>query len=156
MAKVREQRVRVHDIDSRCDIEVEGKFEQIVMIVANPKGRRIVEDLWPDVQWTSDRVFSRDHSAEWLFTHARVTRLPPHFTTPLTFATPDSLGFAVACALYRRGWPVRVVYYTGQGDDVRLNTFGSPPNEAKGADLALYAEYVPPSGYAPSVCTLHH
>jgi len=41
------------------------------------------------------------------------------------------------------------VYYTGQGDDVRLNTFGSPPYEAKGADLALYADYVPPGGYTP-------
>lgn len=115
MAKVREQRVRVRDIDSRCDIQVEGKFEQIVMIVANPKGRRIVEDLWPDVQWTSDKVFSRAHSAEWLFTHVRVTRLPPHFTTPLTFATPrftwvcsgmrivSSRLACEGCALHRAG-----------------------------------------------------
>ena len=153
MAKRREQSVQVglRDIYSRFDIQVEGKFERVVMICANPKGRRIVEDLWPDVQWTNDEVFSRAHAAQWLFTHVRVTRLPPHLeeTTPLAFATPDSLAFAVACALYRRAWPVRVAYYTGQGDDLQVNMFGLPPNEPKGADLALYADYVPPGGYAP-------
>ena len=153
MAKARERRmqVRVRDIDSRFDIQVEGKFERVVMICANPKGRRIAEDLWPDVQWTNDEVFSRAHSAQWLFTHMRVTRLPPHLeeTTPLPFAPPDSLALAVAMALYRRGWPARVVYYTGEGDDLLLNTFGSPPNEEKGADLALYADYVPPGAYTP-------
>ena len=120
-------------------------------ICANSKGRSIVEDLWPDVEWTSDEVFSRVHSAEWLFTHVRVTRLPPHLeeTTPLVFATPDSLAFAGAFALYRRAWPVRVVYYTGEGDDLQLNAFGSPPDDAKGADIALYADYVPPGGYTP-------
>lgn len=103
------------------------------------------------MQWTNDEVFSRGHAAQWLFTHVWVTRLPPQLeeTTPLAFATPDSLAFAVACALYRRAWPVRVAYYTGQGDDLQFNTFGLPPNEAKGADLALYADYVPPGGYTP-------
>jgi hypothetical protein len=56
MARAREQSapVRVADIDSRFDIQIEGKFEQVVMICANPEGRRIVEGLFPDVQWTSD------------------------------------------------------------------------------------------------------
>ena len=150
-ARARSVQVRVGDIDSRFDIQVESKFERVVMICANSTGRRFVEDLWPDVQWTNDEGFSRAHSAQWLFTHVRVTRLPPHLeeTTPLAFATPDSLAFAVACTLYRRAWPVRVAYYTGQGDDIHLNTFGSPPDEAKGADLALYADYVPPGGYTP-------
>lgn len=42
VAKAREQRVqlRLRDIDSRSDIQVEGKFERVVMICANPKGRK--------------------------------------------------------------------------------------------------------------------
>jgi hypothetical protein len=51
---------------------------------------------------------------------------------------------------------VRIVYYTGQGDDVRLNTFGSPPYEAKGADLALYADYVPPGWIYTAGCPARH
>ena len=133
------------------DIQVEGKVEQVVMILANPKGRRIVEDLWPDVQWTRDEVSTRAHSADWSFTHVRVTRLPPHFETPPTLASTDALGLAVPCAVHRRGWPVRVAYYTGQGEDLRLNTFGSQPHEAKDADLALYADYVAPGGLHPRI-----
>lgn len=150
-ARERTVQLRLGDIDLRFDIQVEGKFGQVVMICANTKGRGIVEDLWPDVEWTSDEVFARNHSAEWLFTHVRVTHLPPHFETPPDFASPDALGFAVACALHRRAWPVRVGYYTGQGVDLRINTFGSQPYAAKGADVALYAEYVPPTGHAPAV-----
>jgi hypothetical protein len=146
--KARERYLKLNhgDIDSPFDIQVEGKFGQIVMICANAKGRKIVEDLWPDVQWTRDEIFSRAHSAEWLFTHVQVTRLPPHFETPPSFDSPDALGFAVACAVHRRAWPIRVAYYTGQGADLQLNAFGSPPHEAKGVDVALYAEYVPPTG----------
>ena len=141
MAKAREQSVQVrqrqHDL-------------------RQPEGPQ-VEGLWPDVQWTNDEVFSRAHSAQWLFTHVRVSRLPPHLeeTTPLAFATPDSLALAVAMALFRGAWPVRVAYYTGEGDDLHLNTFGSPPNEAKGADLALYADYVPPGGYTTGCAARH-
>ena len=76
--------------------------------------------------------------------------LPPHFETPPSFASPDALGFAVACAVHRRAWPARVAYYSGQGPDLRLNTFGSPPDKANGIDFALYAEYVAPGGFVPS------
>jgi hypothetical protein len=149
-ARERSFQLPLRDIDSRFDIQVEGKFEQVVMICANPKGRTIVEDLWPDVEWTTDEVFSRAHSAEWSFTHVRVTSLPPHFETPPSFASPDALGFAVACALHRRAWPVRVAYYSGHGPDLRVDSFGSPPYDAKGADLALFAEYVAPGRFAPA------
>jgi hypothetical protein len=38
------------------------------MIIANPHGRKIVEDAFPDVEWTTDQYMSC-HSSEWLFTH---------------------------------------------------------------------------------------
>jgi hypothetical protein len=77
-ARKRSFQLRLHEADSRFDIQVEGKVEQVVMICANPKGRTVVEHLWPDVEWSSDEFFSRVHSAEWLFTHLRVMSLPPH------------------------------------------------------------------------------
>ena len=77
-AKIRYQQIPLRDLDSRFDIPVESLLEQIVMISANPKGRKIVEDLWPDVRWSTDETFSRGHSDEWLFAHIRVTKLPPH------------------------------------------------------------------------------
>jgi hypothetical protein len=151
-AKPRERRLnlKLSEIDTRFDIQVDGKFDQVVMIFANPKGRKIVEDLWPEVEWSTDEKFARAGcSADWLFTHVRVTRLPPHLTetVPLSDATPDSLGFAVALALHRRAWPLRVAYYIGEVEDrsLMIHTFGSPPDKRKDADLALYAEYVPPT-----------
>jgi hypothetical protein len=90
--------IKIGQIDSTCDIQVDAKFGQIVMIFANAKGRKIVEDVWPDVEWTTDATFASVHSIDWLFTHIRVTRLPPHLgeRLPLAFASPDALGFAVA------------------------------------------------------------
>jgi hypothetical protein len=105
----------------------------------------VVEDLWPDVQWTTDEIFSEAHSADWLFTHIRVTRLPPHLetTAPLAFASPDALGFAVAVALQRRTEPKRVIYYSGDGAGLKVNMFGAPFKNERDADVALFAEYVP-------------
>lgn len=81
-------RINLGDVGSKFDIHVDAKIEQVVMISANSKGRGVVEDLWPDVEWTIDDKFSMLHSADWLFTHIRVTRLPPHLeaTVPLVFA----------------------------------------------------------------------
>jgi hypothetical protein len=85
-------------IDLICDIQVKAKVDQVVMIWANVKGRKLVEDLWPDVEWATDEIFSRMHSPDWLFTHIRVTKLPPHLeeNTPLTFASQLDAGFCPA------------------------------------------------------------
>ena len=61
-SRKRTREVAPGTIDSTCDIQVDGKVEQIVMIFANAKGRKVVEDLWPDVEWTTDEIFSRAHS----------------------------------------------------------------------------------------------
>jgi hypothetical protein len=141
--------MKLRDVDSKFDIQVEGKFERVVMITANPKGRRVVEDLWPDVQWTTDEKFSKAHSADWQFTHIRVTRVPPHLEAawPLAFAEPDALGFAVAYALHRPAWPLRVAYWTGHGHELQINTFGEAAKD-EGGDMALFAEYMPPGQYS--------
>jgi hypothetical protein len=135
------------EIDSTFDIQVEGKFERVVFVCANSKGRNVVEDLWPDIEWSTDEVFAQVHDADWRFAHMRVTRLPPHFEAkvPLAFASPDALGVAVASVLHRRAWPLRVAYWTGQvkDQDVSINTFGKAPTEDDG-DYALFAEYMAP------------
>jgi hypothetical protein len=151
---VREPAVIISEIDAKFDIQVDAKFEQVVMIYANPKGRKVAEDLWPDIEWSTDEKFRAGHSPDWLFTHVRVTGLPPHFTKKLALedALPDAIGFAVAWALYRRAWPLRVAYYTGQVEDgsFAINYFGSPPDARPDTDLALYAEYVPPTPFPTS------
>jgi hypothetical protein len=45
---------------------------------------------------------------------------------------------------------LRVAHYTGPGDDVEVHTFGSPPDAPKGADLALYAQYMAPGVFVPA------
>ena len=108
------------EIDSKFDIQVDGKFGQVVMILASPNGRRVVEDLWPDVEWSTDEKFETCHSADWLFTHIRITRLPPHLekTVPLAFASAESLAWPVALALHRRAWPLRVAWWIGEGTNI--------------------------------------
>jgi len=120
----RERRLslKLSELESKFDIQVDGKEGQVVMVFASPKGRKIVEDLWPDVEWSTDEKFAEYHSDDWLFTHIRVTRLPPHFekAVPLAFASAESLGYPVALALHRRAWPLRVGFWLGQGADLRL------------------------------------
>ena len=133
-------------IDSICDIQVEAKIERVVMISANVKGRKLVEDLWPDVQWTTDETFSRKHSLDWLFTHIRVTKLPPHLEEklPLTFAAPDSVGNAVAMALQRLAEPRSVAHFTADAAGLYFYNISGPPLANKGLSRSLFAEYVPP------------
>ena len=143
----RQEKVDPRQIDSRCDIQVDAKGGQYVMVFANPIGRRVVEEAFPDVEWTTDEKFSRYHSDEWLFTHVRVTQLPPHLekTVPLAFASPDAIGFAVASSLQRRHGRHalgRVIFYSGQGKDLAMGKFGDIP-KSDGDDITLYAEYVP-------------
>jgi hypothetical protein len=149
--KVRHTSIAPGKIDSSCDVQVEGKVERIVMILANARGREIVEGLWPDVQWSTDEKFGCVHSPDWLFTHIQVTRLPPHLegATPLTFAEPDALAFAVATAVSRRAEdPTRVIFFSGYGADLRVNNYGDRPSLEPGVDVALFADYVPPGMYA--------
>lgn len=132
-------------IDSECDIQVDAKGGQCVMLFANPVGRRVIDDLFPDVEWTSDGIFSRIHSNEWLFTHIRVTRLPPHLecTVPLAFASPNSIGFAVASFLQRYHTVGRVIFYSGQGQSLEIGKFGAIPECDPNDDVELFGEYVP-------------
>jgi hypothetical protein len=116
------------------------------MISANVKGRKLVEDLWPDVQWTTDEIFSHKHSPDWLFTHIRVTKLPPHLEEklPLTFAAPDSLGNAVAMALQRLAEPGCVAHFTADTVGLYFYDITGVALANKGLSRSLFAEYVPP------------
>jgi hypothetical protein len=140
------EKIRPDQIDSAFDIQVDAKVEQIVMVFANTKGNKVVEDLWPDVQWTTDEIFSQVHSPDWLFTHIRVTKLPPHLEgkTPLAFASPDALGLAVAMALQRLAEPRRVAHYTGHGAELKLNIYdGTALANERDLARSLFAEHVP-------------
>jgi hypothetical protein len=145
---VTERQIKFNELDTKFAIQVEGKFESVVMISANKEGRKIAEDMWPDVEWSRDDKFSSCHSDEWRFTHIRVTRLPPYLekAVPLAFANAESLGYAVALALHHRAWPLQVGWWSGEGTDITINTFGKRTAPDEGADLALYADYVPPGG----------
>jgi hypothetical protein len=129
-----------------CDIQVDAKVGSIVMIFANSKGRKVVESLWPDIEWTTDEIFARVHSPDWLFTHIRVTKLPPPLEerTPLAFASPDAIGCAVAMALQQCAEPRRVVHHSGQGENMKINIYNGAAF-ARESELArcLYAEHVP-------------
>jgi hypothetical protein len=58
-------------------IHVYAKTERVVRISANPMGRMVVEDLWPDVEWTTDEKFSTVHSREWhIFSRQKNNCLP--------------------------------------------------------------------------------
>src|SRR5262249_16200306 len=84
------------------DIAVEPKFNPVVMIYANSKGRKVVEDLWPDVEWTrDDPQFAPSFPLDWQFTHVRITKLQSHLEAkvPLSRAVPESLSMAVVWAI---------------------------------------------------------
>jgi hypothetical protein len=134
--------IPLDEIDRRCDITVEGKPHQTVMIVANAAGRKVTEDLWPEVCWSRDAVFASVHAAEWQFTHIRITRLPYRLDdTPvaLEWAAPDSLSFVVALALQRRAAPHRVFHFIGEGEDLKIQAY----DPAKTSDEGMTVEYVP-------------
>jgi hypothetical protein len=136
--------VNLDEIDSGCDIQVDAKGGQYVMLIANAVGRRVVEEAFPDVEWTTDEIFSSHHSDGWLFTHICVTRLPPYLEekVPLAFASADSLGFAVALRLQRHHTLGRVIFFTGQGEDLKIGKLGTIPEYDADADVELYGEYV--------------
>jgi DNA-binding transcriptional regulator YdaS (Cro superfamily) len=143
--RVKTTTVDIRSLDSMCDVQVEGKAGRVVMIVANAKGRKAAEELWPDVQWTRDELLASVRSPDWMFTHIRVTKIPPHFEqqVPLVFASPDALAYAVAAELHHHiRTPERVMFFSGQGDDLTVNILGAPFEFAKGG--TLFAEYMPP------------
>jgi hypothetical protein len=142
------RKIALNQIDSQFDIQVDGKVGQVLMIFANATGRKVVEELWPDVEWTTDERFSRWHSPDWLFTHVRVTKLQPHLegAVPLAFASSESLGYAVALALQSGAEPGRVAFWTGQDRDVKVNAFGAVSRDATAA-RSLFVEHVPAGSY---------
>src|SRR5262245_47794478 len=118
------------------------------MIYANAKGQRIVEDLWPDVEWTRDAYFVA-YPEEWKFTHIRVTRLPPHLVaTGIAHdeASPVSLGLVVALALAPMAEPRRVVHLLGDDPTKPQLQIYDKLSSAENRKLAreLFVEYVPP------------
>jgi hypothetical protein len=80
-------KIKPSSLYDRADIVVDPKFEQVVMILANLKGRTVVEDLFPDVEWATDPIFASISPPDWQFTHVRVTKLPAHLeeTVPLSY-----------------------------------------------------------------------
>lgn len=98
-----------------------------------------------NVEWTTDEKFKRAtlHADDWLFTHIRVTKLPPDFEgeVPLAFASLESLGFVVATALQRITTPRRVGHFTGEGRDIRINGYDVAPERER--SHTLFAEHVP-------------
>jgi hypothetical protein len=127
-------KLKPEELDTNFDIGVEGKFGPVVMIWANATGRKVVEDVWPEVEWSTDEKFASVHSPDWQFAHVRVTRLPPELEAhvPLERANPQSLGFAVAAALQG---PARVYYCKENSiETIRLGGFRLP----------VEVEYVPP------------
>ena len=158
-SRIRKFRVHADQVDSICDIQVDGKDER-VMIFANTEGRKVVEDLWPEVEWTTDNTFSSIHSADWLFTHVRVTKLPASFETqtPLAFASPDQISLVVGMALQARAKPDRVLYYSGgcyiggrwagTADQVKITILRGPfPMEVD--FRSLFVEHVPATRSLP-------
>jgi hypothetical protein len=138
--------IPLDEVDEHGDVQVEGKVGRIVLIAANSTGRQAVEDVFPDVRWSTGEKFAEAHSPEWGFTHVAVTKLQPSLedVVPLAFCGPDALGYAVALAIKKRQPAARVIYFTGYGLDLRVNIM-------KGAVQSdgLRAEYVPPGPIAP-------
>jgi hypothetical protein len=151
-AHVRHTKIRLNELDSSCDIQVDAKHHPVVMLIANPVGRHVVENFFPDVEWSTDDKFRTLHSDEWRFTHVRVTRLPPSFEklVPLAFCVRDAIGLVVATHIQRGHTAGRVILYQGEGDDVKIHKFDGIPAYAPGDLGGLYAEYVPPGIYGGS------
>ena len=137
--------INIHPRSGDYDIAVEGKADQTVMIIANAKGQRIVEDLWPDVEWARDAYFAT-YPGEWKFTHVRVTKMPPHLEATgiaLAEAASDSLGFLVANSLQAFAEPRRVVHWVGEVPDVTANIDAERGAEGRKRALELFVEFVP-------------
>lgn len=128
-------------IHERYDIGVEGKPGQVVMIWANAVGRKIVDEVWPEVEWCTSTPFLKAHPADWRFTHMRILDLPPSIeavsTSTVEHTRPDALAFLVAVQLQHRATPKRVYHFTEEAEIAIYETDGPRPEP-------LQVEYIPP------------
>jgi hypothetical protein len=149
--------VRISELYGRFDIHVEGKElsalgEELpspaVMIMANAKGRKIVDDLWPNVEWARDPGYFAHVPGDWQFTHVRVTQLPRHLEEVKApeDAASDQLALAVAMALQAFAEPQRVAHMTGHAKDgdfkIQIYTSGE---HSRSSAREIMVEYVPPT-----------
>jgi hypothetical protein len=143
------------DLYKRFDITVEGKERNangdnlptpVVMILANAKGRKIIEDLWPNVEWARDPVYSSHIPEDWQFTHIRITQLPQHLEEVKApeDAAGDALAFAVATALQAFAEPCRVAHMTGYLEDMKINVY-NVGEHGKSSAREIEVAYVPPT-----------
>lgn len=143
-AQTQKVQTRVLKLNRETDIQIDAKGNQVVMIMANAKGRTVVERLWPDVQWSRDETFAQFKPADWQFTHIRVTQLPPDLeaTVPLASASADSIGLVVAAACQGLLPARRVAQFTGAAPDVTIRFVEASAMELQ-AGRTIAAEYVP-------------
>jgi hypothetical protein len=144
---------------TRFDIQVEGKDHDangaamptpLVMIMANARGRKIVEDLWPPPGevWARGVMFEHE-PPDWQFTHVVVTQLPQHLAEVSRGPGEDSgdaLACAVTMALAAFAEPMRVAHWVGHAEDgdVQARIYDSSKNpEARSRARELQIEYVP-------------
>jgi hypothetical protein len=116
------------------------------MINANAKGRKITEDLWPEVRWERDPVFFRGIPEDWQFTHICIKQLPQHLqaVSAPEDATGDALALAVAMALQAFAEPRRVAHMTGHLEDLKINIY-EVGEHAKSSAREIEIEYVAPT-----------
>lgn len=122
------------------------------MVFANSAGRKVAEDMWPDIEWSTDNKISLPLRRMAVYAHTGHT-ITAAFGGSGAFSirSAESLGFAVASALHRRAWPLRVAWWSGDGTDIMVHTWGDRPAD-EGGDLALYADYVPPGRHRLDAC----
>jgi hypothetical protein len=147
--------VSLNDIYKRFDITVEGKELDangdelrmpLVMILANAKGRKITEDLWPNIEWARDPVCSSHIPEDWQFTPVRLTQLPQHLAEVSSpeGSSDDALAFAVATALQAFAEPCRIAHMTGYHEDMKINVY-NVGEHGKSSAHEIEVEYVPPT-----------
>lgn len=119
---------------SDLDVVVEPAVARVVIVNANFKGRKIVEELWPDVKWLRLDL----EPADWHYTYLRITKLPAHLekAVPLEFANSESLAFAVTWGIQAAEPSLRVALRTDEGMSMY-------PRKTRDLEAAreLFAEY---------------
>ncbi len=144
----RAMRKLIQEFEAKCDIEVEAKCEDVVMISANSAGRKAVQRLFSDVQWSSDEKFATVHTGDWLFTHVKVTKLPELYHCSAALASTEAIGFAVAMSLQRLAERGRVCHWTGgQEDEDVVGNFYPDIAQEPNVALELQGKYVGPGIY---------
>jgi hypothetical protein len=141
---------QIREFDAGCDIQVDAKYDQHVMIFANPRGRKIVESVFPGVAWETDEILpGGGHSADWLFSHILVQKLPDHLEAerPLALAAPDAIGLAVAICVQQHAEVGRVALWHGELPDIWVAKFANRPDydaKVSGIYRRTGFEFAPP------------